>query len=398
VLRLPFCSGILLSSFPVSFKALLPLLHLHLQGGIVGDQHDQDQDDRVDQHAVAGQEAQHLRQHDQQRGRDDRARHVAQSAEHDVDQDQNGRVEVELRRRDGGIVQHVQGPGRTGQSGGHDKGERLGAGDIDADGFRGDAVVAAGHDGTAFLAVHQVVDQDQGHDDQQDAGTEVGRRLDAGGAHRAADKHLAAFGELDVVGDEGEMQTGGISADVHVVQNAHDDLAERQCDDGQIVALQLQDRDADQPADQTGQQRTGQNADDKTHRRAADGGSQQAGNNDGCEAADTHESRLAQIPFAGHADVEVQADGGDDIAGDRHQQRRDQTGHAVGGRQDLNQRIGQQHDHEREGAGAVFFTEQFFHAFPPLHFLADFLAEQSGRLDQQHDDQNAEDDSVGKLR
>ena len=135
------------------------------------------------------------------------------------------------------------------------------------------------------------------------------------------------------------MQTLGIEADINVVDQRHDDLTERQCDDCQIVTAQFQYRNTDQPAHDSSHQGTGGDAYDKPQQSADSRSFQQSGNNDSRKGANAHKAGLAKIQFTGNTDVQIQTDGGDGIRRYRHQQRREQTAQVAGCHHGLQQDI-----------------------------------------------------------
>ena len=75
-----------------------------LEGGAVGGQHDHNQHDGVDQHAVFAELAQHFGQNGQHGGGDDGTTDVADAAQHHEHQHKDGGVKLELGAGNGGVV------------------------------------------------------------------------------------------------------------------------------------------------------------------------------------------------------------------------------------------------------------------------------------------------------
>ena len=126
-----------------------------------------------------------LRQEHQHHRRDDGPRHISQTAQHHIYKEQDRGVEVEFRRYQRRVIESVERAGRPRQTGGDDEREHLGAEDLDAHGFRGDAVVPGRHDRTAAAGIHQMEHDDQRDQDQHYAGAEGRDPLGSRRAHRA---------------------------------------------------------------------------------------------------------------------------------------------------------------------------------------------------------------------
>ena len=123
---------------------------------VVGGQHDQDEHDGVDEHAVVVEAAQGLGQYGQHRRGDYGAPDVAESAQHDEHEDEYRGVEVELSRSEVGEVQAIERARGPGQGGRSDKGHELILGDVYAHALGGDTVVAQSHDGASGAAAHEI--------------------------------------------------------------------------------------------------------------------------------------------------------------------------------------------------------------------------------------------------
>src|SRR6478609_4294080 len=104
--------------------------------------HEDDQEQRVNDHAVLGDRPQHLGQQREQDGGEDDAERVAHAAEDDHDHDLDALREIEARRRDGHLEVAVEPARRAGEEGADDEGRDLVARRVEADGLGGDLVVA----------------------------------------------------------------------------------------------------------------------------------------------------------------------------------------------------------------------------------------------------------------
>ena len=160
----------------------------------VGGEHDDDEHHGVDQHAIIGKGAQQLGQNGQQRRGDDRAANVADAAQNDEHQHEDGGVKLELGGGDGGVIQSEQRAGHACEERGGHEGHHLVLGDVDAHGFGGDAAVADGHDGAAGAAVDEVQNHKQGEQNQREADDEGGDLGHARGAGRG-ENLPQAFGD-----------------------------------------------------------------------------------------------------------------------------------------------------------------------------------------------------------
>ena len=161
-------------------------------------------------------------------------------------------------------------------------------------------------------------DDEQGEQDE-DCAREEGRELpDAGHTHCAAEDHTAAGLQLNRIFQEGGVQAVGVDADVQIVDEGLDDLAEGEGHNGKVVAVEPQDRDADQQTDDRGQQRAACERDDKNPSVRNAGAVECGGDHRSGEGADAHESGVSEGKLAEHADREVQRQRHDDIGADRH--------------------------------------------------------------------------------
>ena len=124
-------------------------------------------------------------------------------------------------------------------------------GQVDGDALRGDLIVADGRDRAPGAGANQVEHDRDGGQHQQGADRKVGHALDAGDAHCAVDqRHAVRFQQRRVL--ERDVQAGAVVAEIAGVDDVLDNLAERQRDDGEIVARKAQDRHADDDAEQPG--------------------------------------------------------------------------------------------------------------------------------------------------
>ena len=117
----------------------------------------------------------------------------------------------------------------------------LSAGDVDADGAGGDLRAVQGAEGAAGGAVVEV-EGDPGADDEDEAGEEV-PELRVGEVEADGFEHVveAEVGDLDAVGAAGQP---GLVGEDH-----RDEDAEAEGGDGEVVALEAEDRAADEPGD-----------------------------------------------------------------------------------------------------------------------------------------------------
>ena len=85
---------------------------------VVLEDHNKDKDDRIYEHTVIGEPAQDFGQKVKERGGNDRAEHIAESAENDEYKNEYGCVEIELCSGYAGIVKSVKGTRSTRNCGG----------------------------------------------------------------------------------------------------------------------------------------------------------------------------------------------------------------------------------------------------------------------------------------
>ena len=151
------------------------------------------------------------------------------------------------------------------------------------------------------------------------------------------------------------MKAFGIDADIGVHEDALDDLSKGQCDDGQVVTLQLQDRDADQKAEECRQRRAADHRDDQTRNAGCHSPCKNTGHTYCAESADTHKPCLPEVQFSGNTHIEVEADGGDHVTGDRNQQTGKQAGQTARFEHDLNDDVSDDHDRKGQHAPSLLF-------------------------------------------
>ena len=300
-------------------------LDKRLQLRVVGAEHDEDQNDGVDEHAVVGELAQRLGQDRQQSRGDDGAAHVAQAAQDDEHEDEDRGVEVELGGGELGEVAAEERSRGTGERSGDHEGYHAVLGDGDADGLGCDLVVADGHDSATGAAADQV-EHDHERDEHQDgAGDERRVRGNARRTLSALDDRGAALGQVKVVdrgvtGDvEDRVQAVRIDADDQAGDDLLDDLAERERHDRQVVAAKAQNRDTDDSAEDGGAGGTDHDADGKADGIGWHGALERDSGDDTRVGADAHEAGMAERQVTGDADNEVQRDGHDDVGSDRHE-------------------------------------------------------------------------------
>ena len=285
----------------------------------MGGQHHQNEHDGVYQHPIVGELTQGLGQDREGGGRDDRAAHAAQSPQHDKHQDENGGVEVKLGGYKGGLAAPVERARGPCQGGGDHEGDHLILGDADAHALGRNAVVPGGHDGPAGAAVDQIKDNCQRHQHQHKPGRKGGDPLGVHHPHGPPDELHAPFAQLVGVAQEAELEAVFVHPQVDVGDDALDDLTESQGDNGQVVAVEPEHRDADEEAQQGGHRRPRRHG-----QRQAQGGEGHAvlegqGHGGAGESADAHKARVAQAQLAGHAHHQVQGQGHDYVRADGDQ-------------------------------------------------------------------------------
>ena len=318
---------------------LEPLLEAALQipeEGAVGGQHDQDEHDGIDEHAVVIEVTEELGQHIEKGRGDDGAPDIAQAAQHHKDQDEDGGVEVELLGSQGGVVHGIEGAGSASQHGRGDKGGEFELGGADAHALGGNAVVPQGHDGPAGAAVHQVEDHGEGHQYQDKAGGE-GRELQIGGdAHGPLENGDTAFGKIKrhlVLC--GEVEAIFIHTDVENVDDVFDDLPKGQSDDGKVVAAETEHRHTYDGAGNTGQDGANDHGHQQPEGAGGDGGlEREIGHHTG-KGPHAHKAGVAQAQLTGNAHHQVEGDGHGDIGTDRHQLSLKGGGEDTAGVEDL---------------------------------------------------------------
>ena len=167
------------------------------------------------------------------------------------------------------------------------------------------------------------------------------------------------------------MQAVLIHAQIDVGDQALDNLAEGQGDDGQIVAVEAEDRHADEKAEDAGDhaaQHHGQSQTEGLHLHAVlqGGGHRAAG-----KGADAHKARVAQGQLAGDAHHQVEGQGHGHIGADGDQLPLQHRAHAAlpEGAQQLNDQVGpdDQSVGKQAGAGGFFHLKNSIHTLRPLY-------------------------------
>ena len=110
-----------------------------------------------------------------------------------------------------------------------------------------------------------------------------------------------------------------VDTEIEVIENALDDFAKGQRHDSQIVAVEAQDRDANEEAHDGSKDR----ADNERNGEAQRGGGNGILQGNGCgsahEGADAHEARVAQGQLTEDTHGEVQGHRHDHVGADGHQ-------------------------------------------------------------------------------
>ena len=282
--------------------------------------HDEDEGDAVEQEAVLGELAEQLRQADDDDGPEDDAGDAAHAADGDDGHDQDRHVEADRARDDRAVEGHEDGPTEAGEGRSQHVGQRLGLDQVDAQGLGHVLVLADGHPGATQARVAQS-DGDEGDDEDADQGDVVdlvgscqpvvGRDADAQRVERLGHVEDAARA-ADVV-----LEQVGLGQDA-------DDLAEAEGGDGQVVAADVQDGQAQQDAEAhrhehgEGDGREEAPVGDTQLARA-----RQEGRGVGADGEEGHEAEVEQ---AGHAEGDVEAQAHQRIERDERDDRRDEAG------------------------------------------------------------------------
>ena len=215
------------------------------------------------------------------------------------------------------------------------------------------------------MRVHQVEDDDEGHHHQHEAGHKGGDALGVHDSHGAADELGAAVGQLQVVVEEAEVEAVFIHPQVDVGDQALDDLAEGQGDDGQVVAVEPQHRDADEEAQHGGHQGAEDHGQGQPQRGGGHAVLEGLGKGGAGEGPQAHEAGVAQAQLAGDAHHQVQGQGHGDIGADGDELALQHGAHAPLGKEPEGLDHQEGHDHqgvgEEAGAGRAFHLSESFH-------------------------------------
>ena len=150
------------------------------------------------------------------------------------------------------------------------------------------------------------------------ASGEGGDLLDARNPHRAVEDHAPSLAQGHGVFEEADVEPHAVHTDVQIIDDALDDLTERQRDDGQVVAVEAEHRDADEEARHGGAARAHDHGHQQPHRRGGKGGLE-ADRSHRARKAHAHKARVPQRELAQNANRQVQGQGHDHISADRHQ-------------------------------------------------------------------------------
>ena len=149
----------------------------------------------------------------------------------------------------------------------------------------------------------QIHDHKQGEKDQEEAAGEGGDLIHLDCALGAVDQNLAG----NVVAVKGKGQLVAVHGHPDTVDNALDNFTEGQGHNGQIVAPQTQNGNADQEARDTGAQTAANQGADQPEGFGFDGQAVEhpAGNDHAGEGAHAHKSGVAQAQLTGNAHHQV---------------------------------------------------------------------------------------------
>ena len=106
---------------------------------------------------------------------------------------------------------------------------------------------------------------------------------------------------------ERNMPSAAVPADVHDIDQILNDFTKRQRYNGKIIALQSQNRNADQKAEQGSHGCSDQDGKDKTNCLICYDVLHGAGEECAGESAHTHKARMSEAQFTEVADHEVQS-------------------------------------------------------------------------------------------
>ena len=203
--------------------------------------------------------------------------------------------------------------------------------------------------------------------------------------------------QLGLCGSQHEAEAAVVNAHIHIANQIFHDFAEGQRHNGQIVAPETQHGNADDKADDTGQQSAEDHGKNQPQHRAGHGVLEERCQNHAGKRAHTHETCVSQAQFTAHTHQQVQGDGQHDIAAHGNQIAGDGAAQLALIAQGLHDDKGDNH-HQIGGniLIIVLFQQCLFHIVT-LHFLLHALAQQTCGLDQQNDNQNAEHNGIGEL-
>ena len=126
------------------------------------------------------------------------------------------------------------------------------------------------------------------------------------------------------------MNAVGIAANIHIVDQVFQDFAEGQRHNGEVVASQAHDRQADDDAEQSRHHAAADNGDDQQQNLAGNDGLQQRRHDDAGKGAHPHKSGMTQAQLTGNAHHQVQGNGQNDVGTDGNQEAFYGTGKHMG--------------------------------------------------------------------
>ena len=162
-------------------------------------------------------------------------------------------------------------------------------------------------------------DHREAEQDQHEARHEARNARDAAYAHGPRDNEPSALVEVGAILQQAQAQTAIIEAEVEVIEDALDDLAEGEGHDGEIVAVEAQHGNPDQKAHDGGKERADHQRQRETQGSARHKLLKRDGGGYAREGADAHEARVTEAELTQHADGEVQRERHHDIGTDRNE-------------------------------------------------------------------------------
>ena len=366
-----------------------------------GEKHHENQDNRIDQHAVVVQGAEELRKQGQKHGGNDRAPHVPDPAEDHKDENHDGLIVAEVLRESlqGAQIVGIEHPRRAGDSRGDRKGKKLKARSIEADGFRGDSIVPDRRNGPAGPGIHEPEHKKKREEEQDDPDRKIRKLRGPGNPLRPLNDDPPAACKLKRSSIlQGKVCTPFVHAEVEGIDQVFDDLPEGERHDREVVSLQAEHRNSDQKAEYRRRKRADHDRKEKAepvrkplslhqHRKARR-----------AEGPDAHEARVPEGELPGDPDHKIQAQRHDGIDAKGHQKSLKEGARRAASQKKLRREIGSEnHGIARHIALKDLFSSTVSVHRCTLHLLRDLLPQDSAGLHKKHQDEDGKHNRIGKL-